>query len=438
MKKISSRALSVLLIAALVMTGVFVFVREDYLHGRRWATTFSGFDPDAEGELQDVNGTVLAAFGKNYHGYAPDALTRIANYHITGDFIGMTGTGLLTRFWGTAQNYSFITGTSGRRVGSVRLSVDASLNNIAWKALRTNGKGCIMMMNYRTGEVVCLVSSPSVDPVYDTDIEALEDGSFVNRALSATYIPGSTFKLITAAAAIENIEDIEERQFLCQGEYDIAGVKIVCEESTAHGWQTFEEAMANSCNCSFARITVMLGQRTMVDYVKNYGFLSSHTINGIYTPAGNYPTEFVGDPELAWSGIGQSVDQVCPYTMLRYVAAIANGGTLAEPTFVADDTSGSAVSLIRPSTAQRLAELMRNNVETHYEGDLRFPGLPLCAKTGTAETGAGTSHSWFTGFLQDEEHPYAFVAVVEEGGYGLWTAGLMINEIFQTYLKEEP
>ncbi len=92
MKKISSRALSVLLIAALVMTGVFVFVREDYLHGRRWATTFSGFDPDAEGELQDVNGTVLAAFGKDYHGYAPDALTRIANYHITGDFIGMTYT----------------------------------------------------------------------------------------------------------------------------------------------------------------------------------------------------------------------------------------------------------------------------------------------------------------------------------------------------------
>ena len=123
--------------------------------------------------------------------------------------------------------------------------------------------------------------------------------------------------------------------------------------------------------------------------------------------------------------------------MLRYVSAIANDGILAEPTFIAGDTSGKAVSLIKPSTAQRLAELMRNNVETHYEGDLRFPGLPLCAKTGTAETGAGTSHSWFTGFLQDEEHPYAFVAVVEEGGYGLWTAGLMINDIFQTYLKEQ-
>ena len=189
MKKISSRALSVLLIAVFVITGVCFFVREDYLHGRRWAMTFSGFDPDAEGELQDVKGTVLAAFGKDYHGYAPDALTRIANYHVTGDFVGMTGTGLLTRFWGTAQNYHFISGTSGRRVGSIRLSVDASLNNIAWKALRANGKGCIMMLNYRTGEVVCLVSSPSVDPVYDTDIEALEEGSYINRALSATYIP---------------------------------------------------------------------------------------------------------------------------------------------------------------------------------------------------------------------------------------------------------
>ena len=100
--------------------------------------------------------------------------------------------------------------------------------------------------------------------------------------------------------------------------------------------------------------------------------------------------------------------------MLRYVAAIANDGVLVEPTFLKGGSNGKTTPLVNPATAARLQELMRNNVVSHYEEEVDFDGLPFCAKTGTAETGAGTSHSWFTGFLQDEEHPYAFVAVIEE------------------------
>ncbi len=427
MKKIRSRALSVFLIAVLVMLGMAWFVREDYLHGRRWAMTFSTFDSEAEGQLLDCNGVPLAAFGRGKRDYSGDYLTRVANYHVTGDFIGMTGTGVLTRFWGSAQNYDFINGTSVRRHGTLRLGVDAKANNRAYTLLNSSGKGTVMIMNYRTGEVKCLVSCPSVDPV-DTERE-VEDSAYLNRALSATYIPGSTFKLITSAAALESLPDLETMRFDCYGEYDIAGIKITCEE--AHGRQSFEEALANSCNCAFAQITVQVGQRRMVQHVTDYGFLSGHTIDGIYTSAGNYPLTFVGDPELAWSGIGQSVDEVCPFSMLRYVAAIANGGVLSEPTFLATEQPMKTTQLVRPETAERLQQLMRNNVVSHYEQHVSFPNLTLGAKTGTAETGAGTSHSWFTGFLQDDAHPYAFVAVVEEGGYGLWTAGMLMNQILQ-------
>ena len=78
---------------------------------------------------------------------------------------------------------------------------------------------------------------------------------------------------------------------------------------------------------------------------------------------------------------------------------------------------------------------MRNNAVTHYEADTNFPGLPICAKTGTVELGYGASHSWFVGFLDDETHPYAFVTLVERGGFGLSKAGRITNEVLQWAVK---
>ena len=87
--------------------------------------------------------------------------------------------------------------------------------------------------------------------------------------------------------------------------------------------------------------------------------------------------------------------------------------------------------LVKPSTAERLTQLMRNNAVTHYNADTLFPGMAICAKTGTAELGDGDSHSWFVGFLDDEEHPYAFVTLVERGGFGLTKAGGATSEVLK-------
>ena len=92
-------------------------------------------------------------------------------------------------------------------------------------------------------------------------------------------------------------------------------------------------------------------------------------------------------------------------------------------------------ALIEPATAKQLTQMMNYNVVDHYDGDVNFPGLKLCAKTGTAELSGGAPHSWFVGFLADEEHPYAFVTLVERGGFGISAAGGVTNEVLQWAVK---
>ena len=419
MKQITNR--SVLLLAAFVIAGTLLYVFRYVDHGQDWAAAYSRENAGASGALIDRNGVVLASYSPHESLFQEDEELRRANYHVTGDYYGRTGTGLLTDY----QDYSLLTGSSRSRNAVLYLNVDSELNRRAWQVL--DGRpGAVLVTNYKTGELLCVVSSPTIDP-----LEAEPDppeGAYLNRCLAASFVPGSVFKLVTAAAAIEKIPDLSERRFLCEGAVEIAGVEIVC--SGYHGEQTFEEALSNSCNVAFSQIAVELGQEAMVKKVRDLGFLDSQRLDGIPTVAGSFPTDFVGDPELGWAGVGQSTDLICPYAMLRYVSAIANDGVLLGPQLVRDGSTGSAERLLKTETAKDLQRLMHYNVVNGY-GEYRFPGLALCAKTGTAERGDGSSNAWFVGFLADEEHPYAFVVMIERGGSGLRAAGSAANEILQ-------
>lgn len=426
MKKITNRALSVLLIAAMVIFGMGIYILNYIDHGKEWALYFSRSNSDSTGQLLDRNGIVLAYFSGEENRFSPDELTRKANYHVTGDYWDRTGTGILSRYWSDSQGFSLLTGTTRREDSMLTLSIDARLNNKIYNTIGSKTDGAMLVCNYRTGELLGMVSSPSVDPM-NID-EELRDGSYINRCISASFIPGSIFKLITAAAAIENIPDLSSQKFYCEAEYKIAGVPITC---IAEHWnQSFEQALSNSCNVAFAQIAVKLGQDTMIDYVRDYGMLDSHELSGISTARGSYPLDFVGDPELAWSGIGQSTDLICPYSMLRLVCAIANGGTVIEP-YMLQGEKPVENELIKPATAAKLSEIMRSAAIEHYYAEEMFPGLNIAAKTGTAELGDGEAHSWFVGFLQDEEHPYAFVTLVERGGFGITAAGGVTAEVMQ-------
>ena len=426
MKKITTRAFSVLLLAALIIVGMTVYVLRYVDHGREWALYFSRLNSASYGEITDRSGALLASFTANSNQFADDPFTRTANYHVTGDYWGRSGTGLLSGYSKAVNRFSLLTGTTRVTNSTLRLSIDAGMNNVAYDAL-DGRKGCVAVVDYTNGQLLCMVSSPSVDPADPNAVPP--DGAYINRCLSSSFVPGSVFKLVTAAAAIENIPDLEDRTFYCDGSTSFAGVEITC--SGTHYTQTFEDALANSCNVAFSRLAVTLGQDTMIRYVRQYGFLDAHELDGIPTAAGSYPLEFVGDPETGWSGIGQSTVLVNPFAMLRYVSAIANDGVLCEPSLILDGKAPEMSRLVEVSTAEKLKEMMSYNVVSHYGGEERFPGLRLCAKTGTAEVGDGTTHAWFTGFLDDPEHPYAFVVMIERGGGGLTVAGQVAKSVLQ-------
>ena len=431
MKKVKRRAWSALVIAFALLVGLGVYVYRFATESERWVRFSANGHLYESGSLlagtvTDRSGVVLADVADGRRVYADDAATRIACLHAVGDAAGNIGSGALTAFADRLSGYNPVTGvTTGG--GTVRLSIDAELQRTACAALGAQD-GAVMVCNYETGEVLCMVSAPSYDPAVGFDgADPRFESVYVNRCLGALYTPGSVFKLVTLAAALEKIDDLASRTFVCTGSTETDGSVIRC--TGVHGAQTIEQALANSCNCAFAEISQELGGDVLAAYAEKLGFTQRHRVSGIATAAGRFDAAAVGTTDLAWSGIGQSTDLVCPAAMLRYTAAIAAGGTGRELTLLAGE-KGARTRLLSADTAARIREMMSYNVAAAY-GTWNFPGLALCAKSGTAETGDGSSHAWFTGFLDDPAHPYAFVVVAENAGSGLGHAGPVANAVLQ-------
>ncbi|MGI6013207.1 MAG: penicillin-binding transpeptidase domain-containing protein [Oscillospiraceae bacterium] len=432
MKKIKRRATAAAIVALLVIAGLFVYVLRYIKDGTDWALFVGNQDLYTDGVLtsgtvKDRNGVMLATTEGGL-AYSDDSAVRTSCLHVVGDFSGNIGSGVLNAFADTLSRYNLITGAySFRDTGeTVNLSIDSSLNVTAYNAL--NGKkGAVVVMNYRTGEVLCMASSTSYDPSNIPDLESdYYDGVYLNRCINATYPPGSVFKIITLTAALETVPDLFDQTFYCDGSVTVNGNEVVC--AGVHGSQTIREAFANSCNCAFAELALEVGADTLLEYAELYGITSSIDLDGIETAAGNFDAD-VDDTALAWSGIGQSTDLVSPLSMACVAATVANNGTLVNPTILLDGDNGTDRRL-SDSTAQTIAEMMQNNVVNHY-GQGNFPGLNICAKTGTAEVDDGAPHSWFVGFLDDADHPYAFAVIAENSGSGLSAAGAIANTVLQ-------
>jgi len=339
--------------------------------------------------------------------------------------------------------YNLITGTyslsgEGR---NVYLTVDADLCEAADEALYGRS-GTVGVYNYQTGEIICLVSSPNYDPYDPPQLDADDtSGIYINRFFSASFSPGSIFKLVTAAAAIENKSDYSSWTVECEGEIDYgSGDEVTCMGH--HGEISLKQALADSCNCYFGKLAEELGPDIMNEYVEKTGLTKNRKIDGITTAAGSFEFPDSG-VNLAWAGIGQHKDLVNPCTMMMYMGAIANGGQAVKPRLIEDvrftvfnlpaSLPGKSrdISMIDEETADILKGYMRYNVEDNY-GTYNFPDLNICAKSGTAEVGADqTPNAWFSGFLDDEDHPYAFIVLVENGGSGSSVAGSVANKVLQ-------
>ena len=421
MKKVKRRATAALLIAALLVVGLSVYLVRLADDGGAWASYFNGGTPG--GTILDRNGVILYNSDENGYSFAEDWATRVSCYHLIGDANGNVRTGALRQFRDRLAGYSFVEGaTSGE---TISLTVDSKLNSAAYSAL-AGRNGAVMLMDYTTGEILCMVSSPGDDPENPSASPA--EGPYLNKCLSSSFTPGSVFKLVTLAAAIDNIPDLFERSLFCEGSMIVDGAKLTC--TGTHGYQTIEQALANSCNCAFGQLALELGGDTMAEYAEKLGMTAELSLDGMDVLPGSFTKGEYGSVGLAWSGVGQYEDLVCPYAMVRYVSAIANGGSVYEPTLLGHGSLDKETQLLSAETARQISEMMNYNVQNVY-GTWTFGGLNVSAKTGTAEVGDGTSHAWITGFLNDTAHPYAFVVILEHAGGGLANAGPVANAVLQ-------
>lgn len=453
MKKIERRAVVCVILALLLAAGVGVFVVKFCLDGGGWASSAFNrhlYDSNgvlAAGTILDRDGDVLSAAEDGKRTYYDNATVRKATLHAVGDLQGRIGTGALNAFAHKLTGYNLLSGAFGAKEGSdLYLTIDARYNYEAYQALNGHA-GTVAVYNYQTGEVLCMVSAPSYDPLsIPEDIETSDryQGAYLNRFLSSTFTPGSVFKTVTLAAALQELPDLFERTWECSGSVDIGGETIVC--SGTHGSQHIGDAFANSCNVAFALLAQELGGETLQSYTEKAGLTDRYSLNGLPTAKGTFRWTDISDGELGWAGVGQGQDLVNPCALMVYMGAIAGGGKAAEPYLIEKTVSPLGIPslphlpsktgrLISAEAAKTLADLMADNVEKTY-GTSRFPNMDLCAKSGTAEVGDGQKpHAWFTGFLRDEDHPYAFVVLVENGGGGSSVAGTVAGKVLNVMVN---
>ena len=447
MKKVSGRAIFPLILAIVLLAGTVLLCVRYFAKADEWVTfsgsphVYTGVNLDG-GVVTDRDGTLLldSTDGRTY---SADAVTRTATMHLLGDRYGYIQAPLLGSFADDMIGFDKINGLYGAEgtEANAALTLSAAAQTAAYQALG-NYHGTVGVYNYKTGEILCAVTSPSYDPDnmpdVDADTSGAYDGVYVNRFFQAAYTPGSIFKIVTLAAAIETVPDWESLTFTCEGKTIIGGQEIICEG--VHGTITLKQALAHSCNVAFGELAGKVGTKALMEYAEKLGLSESFECDGIPVKAGTVDLKDADAGDLAWAGIGQYTDQVNALTFMRAMGRIAGGGTGAVPYLMAKITRGEKTAYeaktetssraLKAETAAKLTEYLRNNVATMY-GDWQFGGLNVCAKSGTAEHEGETADAMFAGFCVDENCPLAFVVFVENGGSGSAVAAPIAAKVLQ-------
>ncbi len=455
MRRIEKRAGLCLLLAAFLVLGLGLFTFRFFTNGRRWVALAANrhlYNTSGQlsvGRVLDRDGDLLAwpDEGRKRRYYEGEGV-RKATLHAVGDSEGKIGTGALVAFANRLSGYNSFTGvyTPLGAGNDLYLTIDARYNYIAYKALGGR-KGAVGLYNYKTGEILCMVSAPSYDPLYPPDIQEGDEryeGAYLNRFLSGSFVPGSVFKTVTLAAALEQLPGVEGRTWTCTGSTQVGEGVVTCPKP--HGEMDLGGALAQSCNGVFGLLAAELGGPALENYARQVGLMSRYDVNGIRTAAGRVDLSEATANELGWAGIGQYSDALNPLSLMVYMGAVAEGGSAAVPRLIlkTENSLGLNTSLwlgnrtsrlIDRTAAAKVADMMARSVAESY-GAGRFPNMDLCAKSGTAEVGGGKApNAWFTGFLRNEDAPYAFVVLVENGGGGADVAGSIAAQVLDAVVN---
>ncbi len=294
--------------------------------------------------------------------------------------------------------------------------------------------GAIVVMDIQNGGIKAVASAPSFDPRNVASAMYEPDSPLVNRAFGA-YAVGSTFKLLVAAAALE--QGISpQKAYVCEGWLDVDGQIFKCNQLSGHGEIDLEEAIAHSCNCYFIQLAAEIGARDLRQMALRFGFSQEDLLADAWqTAKGNLPTEeqLENPAELANFGFGQGLLTATPVQICKMIAVIASGGNLTAPRLIEGFYTGgemqkeaafSANRILSEKTAERLQSYMKT-VVLEGSGQLAAPaaggagGKTASAQTGIYdENGEEIVHAWFGGFYPAQNPQYAIVVFIENGQSG--------------------
>ncbi|MBM4256904.1 MAG: penicillin-binding protein 2 [Deltaproteobacteria bacterium] len=364
---------------------------------------------------------------------------------------------------------------------SLVLTIDVDLQHAAETALQGK-EGAIVMLDVNTGEVLAMASHPSFDPnlfargIRTNEWHALVDDPLRplnNRAVQGQYPPGSTFKVIMGAAALEKGVVTPTTRFHCSGGLQFGGHRFRCWKRRGHGSMNLQQAIAHSCDVYFYQVGQRLGIQNIADYARLFGMGKplgvglDHEASGLI-PDGAWKSRVLKAPWLPGETlsvvIGQGYVTATPLQMAVVAATVANGGIVYRP-HVVKQTIGVggeikeyapevfATAHIQPEIMQLVRDGMRDVVNSGGAtgGRAKLPNVVVAGKTGTSQVISGTrgkgkimarqfrDHAWFIAFAPFERPEVAVAVVVEHAGAGGGqVAAPMVREVLDTYFKITP
>lgn len=322
----------------------------------------------------------------------------------------------------------------------------------------------VIVMNPQNGELMAMVNYPEFDlndpftlvgdngeAVSAEEKQNLLNKMWRNQCISDTYEPGSTFKIITAAAALEEGVVKLDDAFFCPGYKIVEDRRIRCARTTGHGAETFETGIMNSCNPVFMELGERLGAENFAGYFKQFGLLSKTNID-LPGEAGTimHKTENIGPVELATISFGQSF-QITPIQLVTTVSSIINGGTRVTPHFgvSVQDADGNTVktfsyetheNICTAETSETMRYLLEKVVSEGTGKNAKIKGFSIGGKTATSQTLPRSDHKYISSFLgfAPADNPQVLVLVVINNPQGIYYGGTIAapvaKEIFENIL----
>lgn len=308
--------------------------------------------------------------------------------------------------------------------------------------IEQNYRGAAVVMDTQTGQVLAMISCPDFNPNQIERYLHSESGELTNKVLQGQYPPGSVFKIIVAAAALEEDVNLLDKVFFCDGKVRINGVELHCGSPDApHGKLNLSAAFAKSCNCYFAKLAKEIGSEPIVETAKSMGLGEKVFFNYPNEEKGNLPTY----EERFYSGlsnlsIGQGSLLATPMQICQMTNIVANKGFAFKPSLILSEKSGNdeCHQVIQEETADAIVQMMSEVMKNGTGASAKLHNF-AAGKTGSAEAfddGEVVVHGWFTGFFPVETPKYTITVLIENGETGSKSALPVFQEITQ-YLRSK-